>query len=380
MWYSNYPLGYIIWSPDNKRIAFPFDIYNFFSDSLEVNSSKIDSLLGFKFQNFIFSNFSNLLTFTPSPLLKIASINPNDLKLTKIKSFPYAIRDFLIFSNDEKYYACIPFNKTYPLGLIVYTLKNSDTMAIFPSFDPLVTKTGFTSNYFYLQGNDTIFKYDLNDYHLLSTHYLPNLNSTISNDGNLAFTIDVLNNLTLWNLNDYKQVYTINILKPQSSNIRLVISPDKKYFAVSGTIDGAIDININSYFECYDLKSGIKLWNSNYDINASQCVTISPDNKYVLASNDDGGLTLLKRENGELIRTLSPRKYYADKSLNSDFSDDSIHFAFAYYSNGNKSEENIMIYNINELDKIDTLFVGNDGSSCLKYSPDGKYLAVGLKK
>ena len=389
IWQDKSELDQIVWSPDNERIAFGgfeyyFKMYNFINDSLEFFSSKLDSLAGFHINKIKFSEVGNFLTCYGTPNFKLVTISLGDkLKENSIYG-SHGIRDYLLFSDDEKYFTCYlavyPYDKDISNDLIIYSLNKLDTMTILKNLDPLKIVNGFTSNYFYLFDNSSIRFYDLNDFHFLSYHQLKNIGCYITKDGKYALTLDTSNYISLWNLKDFNIIYRIKVLKPESKYLKLEISPDNKYFSVSGTYNDTNYYNIGTYLECYDLLTGAKLWNSQNDINASQCVTISPDNKYVIASNDEGGLTLLKRENGDLIKILSPRKCSADITLNSDFSSDLIHFAFSYYSNGNKSEENVLIYNINELNNVDTLMLGKGGASCLKYSPNGKYLAIGLRE
>lgn len=378
------PNSYILLSPDNKRFIYggfsdQFNLYNYTSDSIELYSAKMESLIGFNPRNFKFTENNSLMVFSSSTEPSISKIEFKDSLKVDRKYLPFSIWGSVIFSNDGKYFAWYPKFNPDILELVIFSFQNFDTLAFFNEIDPQQYKIGFTSNFFYLHGFDSIRIYDLSDFHLKSTHYLPNLNSTISNDGKFAITIDTLNNLTLWDLNNFKQVYTIKILKPQSKNLVTVFSPENMYFFVSGTIDNSTDLNINSYFECYEKNSGNKLWNTKYDFNGSQRLSISPDNKYVLAAGGGGGLNLLRQENGELIKILNERIYFSGNS-GCDFSNDSIHFAYTYHLSDLSPEGRVMIYNINDLEKIDTINVGNEGATCLKFSPDGKCIAIGLKK
>ena len=388
LWHDGYVYT-LDWSPDNKRVAFGgpdsyLYIYCLENDTIEKIISGYDQG-PCDIEKVIFSESGKFIAYkTSSHSFKIYNFIDSSIIISK--SGPFSIwYNKISFSHSEKYFAFLtPYkNLTLLVDLIISSMSKSDTLAIFKDLDPKRTYFEFLPEYFVIVDSNNINYYNIPDFQLIKSQPLPNRGFTFSKDGSYALVVDSDSSLSLWNLWNHKKLYSANVFNADPHYIYKAISPDNKYFALSGNKISQLPYNDMQLIECFDLISGKKLWNT-FDrfnsFNASQCVTISPDNKYLLASNDDGGLTLLKPENGELIKILNPGKYYALVALNSDFSNDSIHFAFAYYSSDNKEEENVLIYNINNLDTTDTMFVGNGGSSCLKYSPDGKYLAVGLRK
>jgi WD40 repeat protein len=346
----------IDWSSDNKYIAFGGLSHhlNVYSLTNETNYQK-----GFSFAlNAIrFSKSGKLLAYkTDNAAYQI--MNTDDSSTIDTGT------GFLSISSDEKIIACMFPYTNDSVYLVLKNLKNSDTLAIFIKAYPPRTSFEFYSDYFVIFDYDTISYYSIPDFHLIKSRPILQNIVQISKDGNYAIILDSTNSLSIWDFVNYKKLYSAHCLLPSLVHGNIVISPDNKYFAIARQ-------DLDVLLDCYDLITGNKLWSTKNDFDASQCVSISPDNKYILSSNGGTGLDLLSREDGDTINILCRNPSSWATTYSSDFSNDSAHFAFNYVAL-------LQLFDINFLNKRDTIVLGGKFIICLRYSPDGKYLAVGL--
>jgi WD40 repeat protein len=392
-----YKVGYL-WdlntiecSPDNEKIAYGgedgiLNIYNYKEDKFQYRISYVEYKMTRGINKVKFSGTGLYLAIdartTTSPSLKIFNLKDSTYVYPKPSQGKFNYNN-LKFSNDDFFYACDQIEYiNYPLKSVNIDIYATSDHSIVKQLTFQTTgnyEYNFTKEFLYVLVNDTIHYHNLITYDLEDTFPFKNKVAVFSVDANYAIVNDTLNFVSVWNLQEKKKLYSIEILEKGSDRFLYQISPDNRFFAVSGVKGKPTNENHGTSIECYELKSGKKSWNSKEEFSSSSCVSLSPNKKWTLTSNQYGFWNLINNETGEVHNNQTGIYFHLiGYRQTSDFFSDNNHFAVAYWSMSQQKDYKILIYNVNDLENPKTLDIGNREIMCLKVSPDSKSILIGF--
>lgn len=180
-------------------------------------------------------------------------------------------------------------------------------------------------------------------------------------DGKTLATASQDNTVRLWNLDENLKNSVVRILGNNSLNRKAVFSPDKESLALLRN-DGKIDL--------WNLSSGEKnLFGAPDEYTLG--ISFSPDGKTIASISRDNATITLRDFKGKLVKTLRDSALETKEGFLTriDFSADGKTIAVA------DSDDMIKLWNLDKASFI-TLNPKADSVNCLKFSPDGKILAI----